>query len=96
MHVEVSSEGFLVNPDDWSEEVAYELARNEGFPLTEEHMKYVREARFMYQRDNVVPPLRRFCKELGVSKQELYDLFVMGPMKLICKFGGLPKPTGCT
>lgn len=41
------------------------------------------------------PPIRKFAKELNISTKELYDIFKKGPMKLICKWGGLPKPTGC-
>jgi len=35
------------------------------------------------------------AKKQGVSTKELYGIFKKGPMKLICKWGGLPKPTGC-
>lgn len=96
MTLNTDTEGFLTDPDDWSEEVARELATRDSFELDEPHMRFIQEARAMFARDGTVPPIRRFCKDLGVSKQELYDLFLMGPMKLICKFGGLPKPTGCT
>jgi len=38
--VEVDAEGFLVNPDDWNEDIAKELAKEEGIPeLTEMHWK---------------------------------------------------------
>jgi len=30
-----------------------------------------------------------------VDSKHLYDVFKKGPMKLICKWGALPKPTGC-
>jgi tRNA 2-thiouridine synthesizing protein E len=49
----------------------------------------------MYDNDGVVPPIRIFAKKQGVSTKELYNVFKKGPMKLICKWGGLPKPTGC-
>lgn len=96
MNIAIDNDGFLADPSDWSVDVAHELAKLEEFDLTDDHMKFIEEARTMYQSNGIVPPLRRFCKDAGVSKQELYDLFMMGPMKLICKFGGLPKPTGCT
>jgi tRNA 2-thiouridine synthesizing protein E len=32
---------------------------------------------------------------MGVTTNDLYGIFHKGPMKLICKWGGLPKPTGC-
>lgn len=93
--VPVDGEGFLVNRDDWSEEVARELAQAEGMEITDEIMNFINEARRMYDEDGVVPPIRKFAKEMGVDSKHLYDVFKKGPMKLICKWGGLPKPTGC-
>jgi tRNA 2-thiouridine synthesizing protein E len=93
--VAVDGEGFLVNRDDWSEEVARELAQADNFEVNDQIMRYINEAREMYQTDGVVPPIRKFAKKMGVSSKELYDVFKKGPMKLICKWGGLPKPTGC-
>lgn len=95
LSIPVDSEGFLLNRDDWSEEVAVELAQRDGFEMTEQVMDFIRAARAMYEEDGVVPPIRIFAKRQGVSTKDLYDIFKKGPMKLICKWGGLPKPTGC-
>ena len=95
MNIETDGEGFLIYRDDWSEEVARELARRDEFEIDDQIMGYIRSARQMYESDGVVPPIRRFAKAEGVTTKELYDLFKKGPMKLICKWGGLPKPTGC-
>lgn len=95
LSVPVDGEGFLINRDDWSEEVAIELAKADEFEISPQIMEYIREARAMYENDGVVPPIRKFAKELKISTKELYDVFKKGPMKLICKWGGLPKPTGC-
>ena len=93
--VAVDGEGFLVDRDDWTETVAQELAKGDEFTINEQIMRYIREARAMYEEDGVVPPIRIFSKKMGVSTKDLYDTFKKGPMKLICKWGGLPKPTGC-
>jgi tRNA 2-thiouridine synthesizing protein E len=93
--VPVDGEGFLINRDDWSEEVAMQLAQADDFEITEQIMSFIQSARTMYDNDGVVPPIRKFAKELNISTKELYDIFKKGPMKLICKWGGLPKPTGC-
>ena len=95
VNVPVDGEGFLANRDDWSEEVAVELARADDFEMTEQVMDLIVKARAMYEEDGVVPPIRIFAKKQKVSTKELYDIFKKGPMKLICKWGGLPKPTGC-
>jgi tRNA 2-thiouridine synthesizing protein E len=93
--VPLDNEGFLLNRDDWSEEIATELAQQDEFEMNDQVMQFIREARSMYENDGVVPPIRIFAKKQGVSTKELYNVFKKGPMKLICKWGGLPKPTGC-
>ncbi len=93
--VAVDGDGFLIDRDAWSEALAVELAAADDFTMTEQVMQFIRDARAMYDNDGVVPPIRIFAKRQGVSTKDLYDIFKKGPMKLICKWGGLPKPTGC-
>lgn len=95
MPVTLDDEGFLVDRNDWTEELAITLASNDGFEMTDQAMHLIRQARDMYQEHGVVPPIRIFAKKHQVSTKDLYDIFKKGPMKLICKWGGLPKPTGC-
>ena len=95
LEIRVDGEGFLVDRDDWKEEMVPQLAASDGIEITDEIMRYINEARRMFEEDGVVPPLRKFAKEMGVSTNDLYGVFKKGPMKLICKWGGLPKPTGC-
>jgi tRNA 2-thiouridine synthesizing protein E len=95
LNVPLDGEGFLVNRDDWSEAIAVQLARGDDFEMTGQVMEFIHKARAMYDEDGVVPPIRIFAKKQGVSTKDLYDIFKKGPMKLICKWGGLPKPTGC-
>jgi len=93
--VPLDGEGFLVNRDDWTEQLAAEMAAADEFEMTDQVMQFICDARTMYDDDGVVPPIRIFAKKQGVSTKELYGIFKKGPMKLICKWGGLPKPTGC-
>ena len=93
--VPLDGEGFLVNRDDWNEQIAKDLAAVDEFEMNDQVMGYIREARAMFDENGVVPPIRKFAKAAGVSSKDLYDVFKKGPMKLICKWGGLPKPTGC-
>lgn len=95
MQPNVDTEGFLLDRDEWTPAIAQELAARDGVVLDEPILRYIEEARRMYDTDGVVPPIRKFAKAMGVSTKELYDTFHKGPMKLICKWGGLPKPTGC-
>ena len=93
--IALDGDGFLVDRDQWSESMAAELAAQDDFEMTDQVMQFIRDARAMYESDGVVPPIRIFAKKQGVSTKELYGIFKKGPMKLICKWGGLPKPTGC-
>ncbi len=95
MNLNVDSEGFLVSRDDWTEEAARQLAAQDEMQVSDEIMQYICAARKMYDEDGVVPPIRKFAKAMKVDTKHLYDVFHKGPMKLICKWGGLPKPTGC-
>lgn len=97
MNIDTDLEGYLVDRNDWTPEVAAEIAQRDGYELTEEHWIYINAAREIYEKEGTVPPVRQFAKRFGLSRnaKELYDLFPKGPMKMICKLGGLPKPTGC-
>jgi len=95
--MQTDGDGFLLDRDEWSEQVMRELAENDDFVLTDEHIKYILSAREMFEEEGTVPPLRTFAKHHGMDRKAgpLNELFGGGPMKKIAKYGGLPKPTGC-
>lgn len=95
--IEVNEEGFLVNPEDWNEEVAVFLAKKEeGLEnLTEEHWKVINYIRNYYLENKLAPMVRNVCKTTGLPLKKIYDLFPSGPAKGACKLAGLPKPDGC-
>lgn len=95
--MQTDGDGFLMNRDDWSEEVMVELSKKDSFELSEEHIKFILSAREIFEQEGTVPPLRVFAKFHGMDRKAgpLNQLFGGGPMKKIAKFGGLPKPTGC-
>jgi len=90
-------DGFLINTGDWSEEIMYQMAKDDDFQITDEIRDYIMKAREMYNETGTVPAIRVFAKEYGMDRKasKLYDIFESGPMKKIAKYGGLPKPTGC-
>jgi len=94
--IEVDEDGFMLNPDEWNEEVAKALATTEGVDqLTEDHWKVVKYLREYFTQFGVAPMIRKLCKETGYSLKEIYELYPSGPAKGACKVAGLPKPTGC-
>jgi len=93
---EVDEDGFLQEPDRWSEDVARDFAQSESISeLTEGHWKVINYIRNYYLQFGIAPMVRKVCKETGYKLGEIYQLFPSGPAKGACKLAGLPKPTGC-
>jgi dissimilatory sulfite reductase related protein len=96
VEIATDPEGFLLDPADWTEELAIEIAHANGVPeLTDRHWLVVRFMRERYLATGTAPSIRSLGKESGVPVKELYALFPKGPAKLAAKIGGIPKPKGC-
>jgi tRNA 2-thiouridine synthesizing protein E len=94
--VDVDGEGFLIDPQQWNEQLARAIAAQNGIPeLTDRHWLVVRFMRNRYLATGTAPSIRSLGKESGVPVKELYQLFPKGPAKLAAKIGGIPKPKGC-
>jgi tRNA 2-thiouridine synthesizing protein E len=94
--VELNDEGFFVDANQWTEDMAVELAKREGIdPLTDQHWQVVRFMRSEYLAKGTGPTVRVIGKTSGVSIKELYQLFPKGPAKIAAKIAGIPKPRGC-
>lgn len=94
--VEVDDEGYLRNPDDWTEDMAPELAKEEGInELTEGHWKVIRFIRDDFKVKGQIPTIRRMKNAGGIPTNELYQLFPQGPAKKSAKVAGFGKPQGC-
>jgi dissimilatory sulfite reductase related protein len=95
-NVDVNEEGFLTNPDDWSEDLAPELAKLIGIdPLTDEHWKIIRFLRDDYAAQGETATLRRVSTQTGEPVKALFGLFPGKPAKKMSYVSGLPKPKGC-
>jgi TusE/DsrC/DsvC family sulfur relay protein len=90
-------DGFLLNMNDWTLDVMFEMALEDGVEMTDEKVRHIELAREMYEETSMVPRVKDFGKALGMDRKAkgLYDEWKTGPMKQIAKYGGLPKPTGC-
>ncbi len=94
--IEVDEDGFMQEPELWSQEIAIALATTEAVnDLTEEHWKVVNYLREYYLKFGIAPMIRKLCKETGFPLKRIYELFPSGPAKGACKVAGLSKPTGC-
>jgi dissimilatory sulfite reductase related protein len=94
--VELGDDGFFVDPDVWTDDMAPELAAREGIgELTDKHWQVIRFMRKEYAEHGTGPTVRVLGKTSGVSIKELYELFPKGPAKTAAKIAGIPKPRGC-
>lgn len=102
MNVELDKNGFLVNLDDWSPDVAESLASAEGIQLSKAHWEVITLLREFYNEFELSPAMRilvKLCREkLGEEQGNsiyLMTLFPESPAKIASKIAGLPKPTNC-
>jgi len=95
MNIDRTASGYLVNPDEWSLDVAYGMAEDDDFELTDAMVNHIHKAREYFDENSSVPPIRTFAKFVGEDKKALFKIYLGGPMKFITKYGGLPQPTGC-
>jgi len=101
--VETDEEGYLLDHDAWDESVAEAIAEKEGMVLTDAHWGMIYYFREFYEDHMRHPSLREFLKTLGrrhgkryrdteAYKKFLFELFPKGPVQMVCKLAGLPKP----
>jgi tRNA 2-thiouridine synthesizing protein E len=94
--VDLNDEGFFENPEQWTPDMAPELARAEGIEeLTDRHWVVIHFMRKEYFEKGTGPTVRILGKTSGVPVKELYQLFPKGPAKVAAKIAGIPKPRGC-
>ncbi len=93
--VHVDDEGFMTVYEEWSEELANQLATNIGIELGERHLEAIRFLRDDFKVEGVTPTLRRVSTNAGISTKELFQLFPKKPAKKMAYIAGLPKPVGC-
>lgn len=89
------TEGFLINPSDWTEEFAQHMANKEGVTLTDRHWVIINYMRAEFFKENQTPTVRKITKAGIADTKEIYALFPGGPAKIPAKIGGIPKPKGC-
>lgn len=97
--INIDTEGYLVNFDDWNDRVACALAEREGIskecPLTSEKLDILRFIRNHYKRYNSIPIVRSVCKNVHQPKECQLEQFP-DPVTA-AKIAGLPKlETGYT
>ena len=96
--VATDAEGYLVDPLEWNELLAGELARRENISLTPDHWRVMSFMREYYDEHQVAADARFTIKfianELGYgarAKNRLFELFPYGYVKQACKIAGMKR-----
>jgi len=94
---DMDSEGYLVDPQIWNEQIAEEFARQENIQLTGDHWDAIRFMRQYYAEHQVAPDVRHVMKHLAVrlgpaSRNAIFELFPYGYVKQACKIAGMKRP----
>lgn len=94
--VQTNEEGFMTVPTEWTQEIAVELAKEEGIAaLTPAHWAVIEFCRKDAASSGKAPTLRRITTAAGVPTKDLFGLFPKGPAKKVARIAGLGKPEGC-
>lgn len=97
--IQTDDEGYLVDPGDWTEEVAEELARREGVALNALHWDVLHFMRRYFAERQIAPDARFVVKHLAEeqglganARKRLFELFPYGYVKQACKIAGMRRP----
>jgi len=98
--VELDSEGYVVDPEQWSEGLAELFAQQEGIVLNDNYWSVLNFIRAYWNDHHVAPDVRHVIKFLSDSlgldkktaKQHLFNLFPYGYVKQACKISGMQRP----
>ena len=89
-----NEEGYLTDPGQWTPELAYELAQEEGLVLTDQHFAVLTFLRYEHQQGARIT-IRRVGNSGLVTIKEFYQLFPGAPLKKASRIAGIPKPASC-
>ena len=92
--IEVNDEGYMIDPSQWTREIAAEMAKEEGINLTDKHYEVLNYLRDCTEKDETLT-IRKVGKSGITDIKGLYKLVPKGPLKLSSKFAGIPKPASC-
>lgn len=96
--IETTPTGYLVNQDDWSEDLAKHMAQAEGLTLSDKHWDLINYLRDEYFNNNQNQPnTRHIVKAMSdkwgtkVEQKDVYTLFPKDPSKQGGRIAGLPE-----
>ncbi len=93
---DLDEDGFLKTMSSWDPSMAELLAqRNDIGPLNEDHWKVIQYVKDYYEQHCSGPPVVKICKETGLKRAVICELFPCGVARGAYRLAGLPRPSGC-
>ena len=92
--LQVNDEGYLLDMNQWTKDVAVELAKEYNITLTDKHFEVINFLRQKHAAGENLT-IRRVGTSGIVDIKELYQLFPGGPLKISSRLAGIPKPVSC-
>ena len=93
--VDVNDEGFMTNPDQWTEEIGQALAAAIEVEMNDDAWKAIRFMRDDFASQGETPTIRRMTAVGGFDTKQLFAMFPKKPAKKMAYIAGVPKPKGC-
>ena len=93
----LDGEGYVVDPEDWDEALAAQLAQAQGIELQDDHWLVIRFMRDYYAEHQICADARHAMKQLeqrypGHGRQRLFELFPYGYVAQACRIAGMRRP----
>jgi tRNA 2-thiouridine synthesizing protein E len=95
-------DGYLLETQAWSPDLAKELAQQENLILTPLHWEIIHYTREFYLQHSDMPKMRALLSYLKqkpeyaqTNSTSIHQLFPLSPALQIAKIAGLPKPIRC-
>lgn len=93
---QIDGEGYLVDPEDWDEALAVELARAQDIALSDDHWFVIRFMRDHWHEHQVCADARHAMKHLeqrhpGEGRKRMFELFPYGDVAQACRIAGMKR-----
>ncbi|MCB1528813.1 MAG: TusE/DsrC/DsvC family sulfur relay protein [Hyphomicrobiaceae bacterium] len=98
--VHLDEHGYVIDPEEWDEATAEELARRQNIQLTNDHWDVIRFMREFLAEHGVAADARfvmRFLEERAAGsgrsgREILFELFPYGYVGQACRISGMRQP----
>jgi len=99
LHIYRDNEGYLLDPSQWTEQLAKEIAEEENIDLEDDHWHIITFIRDYYEQHQTVAETRTLLKHLKTTlkpdqstRRYVHSLFPYGYGQQACKIAGMRKP----